>query len=69
MGRASFSIYLTIKEGCTADPNADGFVNGDDYDLFASFFDAADSRADFNRDGFVNGNDYDEFAAAFDSGC
>ncbi|MCC6968828.1 MAG: hypothetical protein IT434_01275 [Phycisphaerales bacterium] len=54
---------------CPADFNHDMFVNGDDYDGFASAFDAADPAADFNGDGFVNGNDYDEFAERFDQGC
>ncbi len=54
---------------CDADVNYDGFVNGDDYDAFASAFDVADITADFNADGFVNGDDYDAFAGAFDAGC
>ncbi len=54
---------------CAADVNFDGFVNGDDYDAFASAFDGADFAADFNGDGFVNGDDYDAFASAFDAGC
>ncbi|MFO0835260.1 MAG: hypothetical protein U0638_09830 [Phycisphaerales bacterium] len=54
---------------CPADFNDDGFVNGDDYDGFASAFDVADPLADFNADGFVNGDDYDAFASAFDAGC
>lgn len=54
---------------CAADFNADGFVNGNDYDEFASAFDVANQIADINGDGFVNGNDYDEFASAFDAGC
>ncbi|NUQ52057.1 MAG: hypothetical protein HUU19_05090 [Phycisphaerales bacterium] len=54
---------------CPADFNADGFVNGDDYDLFASYFEIGDIRADFNADGFVNGDDYDSFASAFEAGC
>ncbi len=54
---------------CAADVNNDGFINGDDYDLFASHFDAADPAGDFNHDGFVNGDDYDAFASAFDGGC
>ncbi|MCC6970122.1 MAG: hypothetical protein IT434_07850 [Phycisphaerales bacterium] len=54
---------------CPADFNRDGFVNGDDYDAFASLFDVADSGADFNHDGFVNGDDYDAFASRFDVGC
>ncbi|MBL8762225.1 MAG: DUF3466 family protein [Phycisphaerae bacterium] len=55
--------------GCLSDFNHDGFVNGDDYDLFASLFDVADPGADINQDGFVNGDDYDAFASAFDAGC
>ncbi len=69
-----FGIYTAYvlrprDNTCPADFNGDGFVNGNDYDEFASFFDSADPGADFNGDGFVNGNDYDEFAAAFDGGC
>ncbi|MBL8762246.1 MAG: S8 family serine peptidase [Phycisphaerae bacterium] len=55
--------------GCLADFNADGFVNGNDYDAFADAFDQAAPEADLNADGFVNGNDYDAFATAFDQGC
>jgi hypothetical protein len=54
---------------CAADVNNDGFVNGDDYDLFASYFDVAAPAGDFNNDSFVNGDDYDAFASAFDAGC
>ncbi len=54
---------------CLADFNCDGFVNGNDYDEFAEFFDYADPGADLNADGFVNGDDYDLFASAFDLGC
>ncbi|MBL8760342.1 MAG: right-handed parallel beta-helix repeat-containing protein [Phycisphaerae bacterium] len=54
---------------CAADVNGDGFVNGDDYDLFAGAFDAADQAADLNGDGFVNGDDYDFFAEHFEEGC
>ncbi len=54
---------------CPADFNGDGFVNGDDYDAFASLFDIADPGADLNNDGFVNGDDYDFFASHFDVGC
>ena len=54
---------------CPADVNNDCFVNGDDYDQFASWFEVADPNADFNNDGFVNGDDYDAFASAFENGC
>ncbi|MFO0835411.1 MAG: hypothetical protein U0638_10590 [Phycisphaerales bacterium] len=66
---ASFQFANVVTFFCPADVNADGFVNGDDYDTFASFFDTADAEADFNGDGFVNGDDYDAFASAFDGGC
>ncbi|MBL8761303.1 MAG: hypothetical protein JNL50_08385 [Phycisphaerae bacterium] len=54
---------------CVADVNSDGFVNGDDFDLFAGWYEEAVVFADFNGDGFVNGDDYDEFAQRFDGGC
>ena len=55
--------------GCPGDFNADGFVNGDDYDAFAGSFDAGAPSADVNGDGFVNGDDFDVFALAFEGGC
>ncbi|NUQ51159.1 MAG: immunoglobulin domain-containing protein [Phycisphaerales bacterium] len=54
---------------CPADFNADGFVNGDDYDAFAEFFEEGYLGADINQDGFVNGDDYDAFAEHFEAGC
>ncbi|NUQ54028.1 MAG: hypothetical protein HUU19_15235 [Phycisphaerales bacterium] len=54
---------------CAADFNCDGFVNGDDYDSFASYFEEGGIGADLNSDGFVNGDDYDFFAEHFESGC
>ena len=62
-------IAFAFDAYCPGDFNLDGFVNGDDYDTFASFFDIADRCADFNGDGFVNGDDYDAFASNFDAGC
>lgn len=64
----------TISNGailttCVADFNFDGYVNGNDYDEFASLFEVGDQGADINHDGYVNGNDYDEFAEAFEGGC
>ncbi len=56
-------------ELCVADYNIDGFVNGDDYDLFASDFEAGRYTADLNADGFLNGDDYDIFASHFEAGC
>ncbi len=54
---------------CPADLNQDGFVNGDDYDMFASAFESGDPDADFNQDSFINGDDYDAFASHFEAGC
>ncbi|MFO0836081.1 MAG: LamG-like jellyroll fold domain-containing protein [Phycisphaerales bacterium] len=62
----SREALLTV---CSSDTNCDGFVNGDDYDSFASAFETADPAADLNKDGFVNGDDYDFFASAFEAGC
>ncbi len=74
VGRASNACGGVISDAatltvCRADFNCDHFVNGDDYDAFASMFDAAAQAADLNADGFVNGDDYDAFASAFDVGC
>ncbi|NUQ52840.1 MAG: SUMF1/EgtB/PvdO family nonheme iron enzyme [Phycisphaerales bacterium] len=58
-----------VTPPCPADFNHDGFVNGDDYDSFASLFESGEAGADFNHDGFVNGDDYDIFASHFEAGC
>jgi len=50
------------------DVNADGFVNGDDFDLYANLFVAGNLAADFNHDGFVTADDFDEFVAKFITG-
>ncbi|MFO0833489.1 MAG: GC-type dockerin domain-anchored protein [Phycisphaerales bacterium] len=63
------TVAARIGYVCGADFNLDGFVNGDDYDAFASLFESGDIGADVNHDGFVNGDDYDAFASAFESGC
>lgn len=58
-----------INSGVDSDFDQSTFVNGDDYDAFATLFDIGDPGADFNHDGFVNGDDYDAFASSFDAGC
>jgi hypothetical protein len=68
-GNVSATDNFVFVDLCPADVNNDGFINGDDYDAFASAFDNADQAADFNTDGFVNGDDYDAFASSFESGC
>ncbi|NUQ52419.1 MAG: hypothetical protein HUU19_06935 [Phycisphaerales bacterium] len=62
-------MWSPAAPNCPADFNHDSFVNGDDYDGFASLFEMGDLGADFNNDGFVNGDDYDLFAEHFDAGC
>ena len=51
---------------CDVDKN--GFVNGDDADVFRRWFEAGDLRADFDGNGFVTGEDFDAFTAAFQRG-
>ena len=58
-----------VNFACLADVNEDGFVNGDDFDQFAEWFDVADTHGDYNGDGFVNGDDFDQFAGEFEAGC
>ena len=62
-------VIADLALASSADFNGDGYINGNDYDDFASFFDAGGDRADVNEDGYVNGNDYDAFASAFELGC
>ncbi|MFO0834991.1 MAG: immunoglobulin domain-containing protein [Phycisphaerales bacterium] len=66
---ASVTTDVATLRVCAGDFNCDGFVNGDDYDAFASLFESGDLGGDFNDDGFVNGDDYDSFASAFENGC
>jgi len=66
---ASVTTDVASLRVCAGDFNCDGFVNGDDYDSFASLFELGDLGADINNDSFVNGDDYDLFASAFESGC
>jgi hypothetical protein len=54
---------------CLADIDHNGFVNGDDYDWFADFYDQAHFLADVNEDGFVNGDDYDLFSEMYETAC
>lgn len=63
-----WSVFPTLAQPQTADVNHDGFINGDDADLFRRWFDAGDVTADYDGDGFVTGEDFDEFMAAFQAG-
>ena len=54
---------------CPADYDSNGFVNGDDFDLFALDFYFGLPASDWDANGFVNGDDFDGFSAAFVAGC
>lgn len=54
--------------GGQVDANADGFVNGDDFDVFSAWFRGGCVFADFDCNGFVNGEDFDAFVAGFEPG-
>ncbi len=67
--RAVTLMPETVVEVSPAtDVTADGFVTGDDFDLFADLFVAGDLEADFNHDGFVTADDFDGFVAKFITG-
>lgn len=60
--------FLSLR--CPADVNWDGFVNGDDYDLFASWFDQGLwPAADVDGDSLVTPNDVETFVSWFLAGC
>ena len=63
---ARLDLVVVVSNG--ADFNNDGYINGNDYDLFASYFESGSPEADYNGDCYVNGNDFDEFASAFEQG-
>lgn len=58
---------------CPADVNFDGFVNGNDYDIFANWYENCRAlgycEADVNGDGFANADDFDLFVSWFEQGC
>ena len=68
-GLASTPINITVTPSCPADFDLDGFLTGDDYDMFVDTFTLGGSAADFNLDGFVNGDDFDAYVVAFEAGC
>jgi hypothetical protein len=59
---------IVLKQGCAADINKDGFVDGIDYDQFNNMFEAGNIGADYNGDCFVDGIDYDTFNNDFETG-
>ncbi len=67
---SEFSACRPVEAiSCKADFNADGFVNGDDFDGYALAFEAGDATADFDANGFVTGDDFDAFVVSFENGC
>ncbi len=64
---ASQAAHLSVV--CLADADANGFVNGVDFDTFILAFELGDPAADADRNGWVNGEDFDAFVAAFEAGC
>lgn len=68
-GEIRGQIQPPLRPYCPADFNDDGFVNGDDFDDWATLFENGGTSADLNFDGFVNGDDFDFFAEHFENGC
>jgi len=69
----SSCVSATVTVSSLADFNADGFVDGFDYDDFVACFEGVGcppgKTADFNNDSFVDGFDYDDYISAFEGGC
>lgn len=54
---------------CAPDFDADGFVNGSDFDAFVQAYEAGEAGSDFDGDSFITGVDFDAFVQSFESGC
>ncbi len=52
-----------------ADFNGDGFVTGEDFDVYVAAFELGELASDFDGDGFVTGEDFDAYVASFEAGC
>lgn len=52
-----------------ADVNEDGFLDGQDFDLFVVLYDLGSPSADLDLSGFVNSQDWSEFLLAYTEGC
>lgn len=62
-------VHTQINLPCPADFDGDGFLTGDDFDVYVAAFEAGSIDADFDGDGFVTGDDFDAFVIAFEAGC
>jgi len=56
-------------ERCRSDIDASGFVDLDDFTLFAEQFELRSSAADINGDGAVDDADFTLFVETFEQGC
>ncbi len=66
--RPRFEVVF-VAPPCSADFNADGFLDFTDFDAFVSAFELGSAVADFNADGFLDFTDFDAFVTAFEAGC
>ena len=60
---------IVVRQGCPADVDHNGFVNGDDFDSFVAAFVDGDPYSDYDTNCFVNGDDFDAFVSDFVAGC
>jgi len=67
--KGGLAINMTVKPGCAADFDGDGFLTGDDFDLYVAAFEAGLPTSDYDGDGFVTGDDFDLYVTAFEAGC
>lgn len=63
------SAALFRPDACPSDIDHNCFVNGNDFDVFITWFVAGDRRADYDANTFVNGDDFDKFVVDFEAGC
>ncbi len=54
---------------CLGDLDGDGFITGDDFTLFVTWFETGDPRADMDGDGFLTGDDFTLYVSYFEAGC
>lgn len=62
-------LLLTPIVQCAVDFDGDGFLTGQDFDLFVQAFEYGDPSADFDQNGFISGPDFDLYVVAFEAGC